>query len=140
MDPLTALYVAGNVIRFVDFGCKVFSKSIEISQSARGSTVVHGELEDIATDVAIMARKLHASSLESSGIDSTISGICEGCTKIADQVLERLAKLKTDGKQKWKSLWMALKHFWSEAEMQDMVRRLMMFKKQLEMHILVDLR
>jgi hypothetical protein len=141
MDPLTALSIAGNVIQFVDFGCKVFSKGVEIFQSAQGSTVVHDELEDITTDVSIMARKLRASSLQKEGTDSTISGICQDCTRMADQILERLARLKTGPKHtQWKSMWMALKQVWSEKEMQDMVRRFMMFKETLEMHILVDMR
>jgi hypothetical protein len=140
MDPVTALSVAGNVIQFVDFGCRVFSKGIEIALSEQGSTIVHDELEDIATDVSIMARKLRASSLPKEGVDSTVSGICDRCTRVADEMLARLTKLKTRRKQKWKSLWMALQHVWSEGEMQDIVQRLTMFKETLEMHILVDMR
>jgi hypothetical protein len=51
MDHLTALSVAGNIIQFVDFSCKLISSSYKLYESASGVLVENLELEAIAESV-----------------------------------------------------------------------------------------
>jgi hypothetical protein len=45
MDPLTALSLAGTIIQFVDFGCKLLAEGKELYKSTTGILTVNEELE-----------------------------------------------------------------------------------------------
>lgn len=51
MDPLSALSVAGNVIQFIDFSCKLISSGQKLYSSANGTLVENLELEAIAESI-----------------------------------------------------------------------------------------
>ena len=56
MDPLTALGLAGNIVQFIDFSCKILSDSYEIYRA--GSTSEHEEIDFIATDLSTLADRI----------------------------------------------------------------------------------
>ena len=58
MDPLSALSVAGTVIRFVDFVAKMLSRSVELYKSTNRSLKVSGELELVTRDLQAVLVKL----------------------------------------------------------------------------------
>ena len=49
-DPLTTLALVGNVVQFIDFGCKLVSKTAELAQSAEGVLKENADLEVTTTD------------------------------------------------------------------------------------------
>jgi len=56
MDPFSAIGLAGNIVQFVDFGCKLFSQTREIYSSATGAS---RQIDDADT----IARVLHDLSM-----------------------------------------------------------------------------
>ncbi len=58
MDPLTALSLAGTIVQFVDFGCKLLAKGRELYKSSTGVLTVNEELELTTTDLRALIEKM----------------------------------------------------------------------------------
>lgn len=54
MDPLTAVSLAGTVLQFVDFGCKLFKVSVELYDTSESS--IFDAEQDAAKHVTMLAR------------------------------------------------------------------------------------
>jgi hypothetical protein len=67
--------------------------------------------------------------------------VCDEAVKVADELVERLEKLKFNGKFKGlRSLQHAVKTVWSEREVAVLMRRLLTLKETLESHVLFSIR
>lgn len=71
MDPLTALGLAGNIVQFIDFSCKILSDSYEIYRA--GSTSEHEEINFIATDLSTLADRIQHGLGSASGLNGPIN-------------------------------------------------------------------
>ena len=110
MDPLTALSVAGTIVQFVDFGTKLLTHATELYQSSRGTLRSNDEIELVTTDLRGLITKLrqpcHSErDIELSSDDvlqqATFQKLCDEATKLAEELVERLDKLKVkNGKNK----------------------------------------
>jgi hypothetical protein len=146
LDPMSALSLAGNIVQFVDFSCKIVSKGRRIYLSANGTLPKNLELEVVTDDLAHLALQLRndgAKAAELSHDEKSLYAISEECSKIAEELLGRLEKLKvkSDAKQRgWKSLRQALKSVWSKEELDELSERLSIFRDQLQFHILVSMK
>lgn len=127
MDPITALSLAGNVIQFVDFGTRLLSRAGGLYKSSTGSLAIRDEIELITTDLQVFITKLRNSfSIRAStNLQTLVHGdtlasfekICDEAAKIAEELKEKLASLRTGGKLgKFRSLRQAVKTIWSEEE------------------------
>ena len=58
MEPLSALAIASAVVQFVDFGAKVFSKSVDFYNSTEGSLPTNVELSSIVEDLSLISAGL----------------------------------------------------------------------------------
>ena len=147
MDPLTALSVAGSVVQFVDFACKVVSKGNQIYRSNDGSLAENNDLEVVTTDLFLLQAKLMCSSptidttSESSTPDPALANLVEASKELAEMLLQRLNMAKAQGRyRRWKSLRQALKSVCSKDEVDHMAKRLAIFREELQTHFLVSLR
>jgi hypothetical protein len=61
MDPLSALSLAGTVVQFVDFGCKLLAEGRQIYQSSSGRLNTNEEIELITNDLQTLVKKLRDS-------------------------------------------------------------------------------
>lgn len=149
LDPMSALSLAGNIVQFVDFSSKIVSKGRRIYLSANGALPKNLELEVVANDLARLAQGLSKESNDTarapnlSEDERALQTMSEECSKIAEELLVRLEKLKvkSDAKQRgWKSLRQALKSVWGKEELDDLSKRLSLFRDQLQFHILVSMK
>jgi hypothetical protein len=73
--------------------------------------------------------------------DDVLRRLCESCQSTADELLAVLNNIKVDSKQgRWKSIWKALRNVWSKEQISELEGRLERFRKELHLHIVVDLR
>lgn len=70
-DPITSFAIAGNVLQFVDFGIKLFTKSHEIHQ--RGSTRTNDGLEALTQDLADFNQYLQKTSFSTASSSSQLN-------------------------------------------------------------------
>lgn len=147
MDPLSALSVACAVAQFAEFGVKIFSKSNEIFRSTNGTTDSDSEVEAITSDMEnLTSRILRSQSLQScsgslSENEVALMKMCQGCQDISEALLKRLKTFKVQkNARRWECVSKAFLSLWSKTEIQEMKERLESYRRQLDTHILVDLR
>ena len=135
LEGLAALSLAGNVIQFIDFGCRLFSKSRELYRSSDGDLAENVELEDIANSLITLSERLTDGSaqmsLQSEDHVSLVS-LTKNCTSVASELLRTLDELKVkEPQKKWRSFRVALKRIWSSKKIEDMSKRLDTYSTQL---------
>jgi hypothetical protein len=146
MDPLTAFSLAGTIIQFVDYGTKILRGSKGLYDSASGASVVNDEIETRTKDLLDLVIKLRRPlSLESTSADyatyTALRELCNGCRKVADELIARLQRLKVEGQHRaWKSFRQAIKSAWSQKDIDMLCKRLSEFRRSLDTHILSSLR
>ena len=142
LDPLTAIGLCGNIVQFVDFCSKVVSKAHRIYRSADGSLTENLDAETISRDLLYLTAKVEAGLRPSpTQEDQALQDLCDGCNDVAQELLIVLGKLKSERKSgKWRSFKQALKYVWSKDRINTLQTRLAMFREELDLHILVDLR
>ena len=142
MDPITALGIAGNVVQFIDFGLKAVSKAREIHASSTGSLVENVNLTLLAEDIAAVTAKLSIST--GAGVESgngSLDDICKRCVEAATELLGALKGMHSSGeKSKWRSARQAVKAMWGRAKVEELRRKLEMWRDEIQFHVLVDLK
>ncbi|KAG4428595.1 hypothetical protein IFR05_015919 [Cadophora sp. M221] len=145
LDPLTAFSLAGTVMEFIDFGCKIISTTRELSQSRNGASEEVNNHEVITRDLLSLSEKLEASVEECfvdgvsyTGSDEALKKLCEGCDSLSKKMLKRLDKLKIqDGAGKRATLKQAIKTLWSHNELSEIAAQLASYQRQMEIHVLI---
>jgi hypothetical protein len=146
LDPMTALSLAANVVQFVDFASKIVSKGRRIYLSENGALPKNLELEVVTNDLLRLAQSLRNDGLSTGTLNNeekSLQTMSDECSKIAEELLRRLEKLKvkSDAKQRgWKSLRQALKSVWNKEELDELSERLLQFRDQLQFHTLVSMK
>jgi hypothetical protein len=138
MDPITAIGMVGNIVQFVDFSCKVVSKSTELYRSGTGVLVENAHIKTVAADLS----KLNTRLMQSNTVgDKYFQALCEACSDVADQLLAALSKVEVSGEgRKWQSVRKALRSIWSKEEIQQLVQRLASFRDEINLRITMGMR
>ena len=127
LEGLAALNLAGNVIQFIDFDCRLFSKSRELYKSTEGTLTETKELEKIASMLESLARGLADDSsqgVSESDKDSLIS-LARNCKDIAKTLLDALDRLKVRNSQdNWHCFRVALQKIWKSKEIDNISKKL----------------
>ena len=142
LDPFSALGLAGNIVQFVDFASKLFSKSKELYKSSSGATKENQELED-ATDTL---RRLCASLKKADQAGSKSAGrlndedvlreLANNCHVTANELLSALEDLRARGPHgKWQSFRQALRTAWKEEKIVAMENKLTSYRSQLTLQL-----
>ena len=154
MDPLAALSLAGTIVQFVDFGCKLLAEGKQLYKSSTGILTVNEELELATTDLRALIDKVQkplkgsSSNLspwlakEDPETQLRFETICREAAKLAEELIERLDRLKLRGSQSraWESLKQVIKGAWSKDEIISLTRRLAALRKALETRVLFSIR
>jgi hypothetical protein len=144
LEPLTALSVAGTIVQFIDFSCRIITASVQLHRSEHGALKVNEVLEVVTSDLVKLTTKLHRLDRASGSVsedEQALINLCDSCNTVADELLSRLKTLKVQGRhRKWESLRQAIKTVWAEEELSALGRKLITFKQSLELRILVDIR
>jgi len=153
MDPLSALSIASNIIQFVDFGCKLFSRSRQLYKSLDGALSDNVVVEVLAHDLESLSNNLLLSLKEnqplgfppksSSEDDAALDNLCRRCHEISKKLLFKLDKLKVSGNSKhrnWESFKKALRSSWSHEEIDEILAQLHEFRSEIEFRVLISFR
>lgn len=152
MDPLTALSVAGTIVQFADFGCKLLSGYRELYKFTSGTLAANEEIELVTVDLQAVVLKLRRSVCPKDPSNSLIKDeqwdrnpfkkICDDAVTAAEEIIERLHKLKVKRvkDRKWESFWQAVKSAWSQEEIAALMKRLANLKEALETRVLFSIR
>ena len=131
LDPFSALSLAGNIVQFVDFSCKLISESQEVYRSAAGASVENVEVEIIAENLSQLSDKLTNSStpISRDGLhkdEAALAGLAASCKEVANELLFTIQRLRVkDGpRRKWRSFHQALKTVWKESKIVELQNRL----------------
>jgi len=147
MDPLSALSVAASVAQFVQFASSLVSKSREIY--VHGASLEHVKCESAVNRLVGLTSNIRTSSkeLEDLGKLSWDAGalevICAKCTKLSNELLSQLDKLRVDEKhklQKWKSFRQALKSVCSKGGVDILAKEIADCREELNSHLIVSIR
>jgi hypothetical protein len=137
LDPLTALGLAGNVIQFVDFACKLFKGTRSIYKSSSGVGKENDVLETIAADLSRLVSGIVICPEHSVELRSLASQ----AKCISTELLNALENVRVHGqKTKWKCFVAALKEAWNSSRLDEMSGRLFALQSQINMHIQVMIR
>ncbi|CAN9449980.1 unnamed protein product [Alternaria alternata] len=147
LDPLTALGVVANVTQFVDLASKIFAKSHAIYNSANGSLVEYDDLGKVSEDISVLSTKLQESLTTTAASSSlttdeqALCDLCKGCIDVSQELTKALKKLTSQGKPgRFRSFRQALKSVWSKDDIDNLERRVRMYKEELNICIIVGLR
>jgi hypothetical protein len=152
MDPITAFSIAGTVVQFVDFSCKILTTTKELYKSSSGTVSLFQNFELVATDLCQLSQRLsnfkhkmtsggEGCSSQSVEADNTLYRLCAESSAISSELLTRFNKLRVQGNStKFKSFSKAVKSVFSESDIQETMRRLSEVRAAIQMHLLVDLR
>lgn len=148
MDPITAVSLVATICQLIDFSKDVISGTFELYNSANDFIAVDNELNQVASQISDLSQKLRP-GLTSDGIaptcytrdDQALADICKSCNDVAMELLRKLVKLRVhEDRSKWTSFKKAIRHAWSEKELEDLLRRLSALRGTLELNVLVSLR
>ncbi|ORX92514.1 hypothetical protein BCR34DRAFT_608794 [Clohesyomyces aquaticus] len=131
LDPLVAVGLAGNLVQFLDFSCKLFSETRKIYRTGIGAAEETREISQVTTNLRDLSSKLssdfHGRQRGSNTAvqDFKLYSIASDCTRCADELLEALEKITTkDPPTLWKSFQMCLKTVWKQDRIEAMELRL----------------
>jgi hypothetical protein len=152
MDVMTGLSLAGTIVQFVDFGTRLLSDCRGLYKSSTGVLDPNQELELVTDDLHRLINKLRLflpttepydpRNLDEEKDEEAFKDICDGATKVAEDLLRRLNKLKVNGSKhrKLESLQQAVRSAWSKREIINLVERLSGFRRALDSRVLFSIR
>lgn len=147
MDPISSFSLASSIIQVIDFSTKLISKGYDIYKSPQGTSAENVDTEVVAKDLRTLAAKLKSGTSDTrskkaaSNGDEALSKLSTNCKNIADELLEKLNRLKIFGKhRKWRSARHALKSVYGRDDLEQLKRRLDAYRNEINLHITVSLR
>lgn len=127
MDPLSCLAIAGAVVQFLDFGCKIIAESSHLYQN--GESKIRRQAEAATNDLHDFTVRFDA-TLAYDAKDRVLTEeeqdlkvLCVKCKTAAETLIAKLDALNVKEKHRvWNSLATALSIVWSKKDilrMQD---------------------
>lgn len=140
METVAAIGIAGNIVQFIDFGCKLLSKAKAIYRD--GAAVEHTDLRKVTEDLTALITKLSEDIRQASASNEPeLQELCEGCLGVAKELQHALTKVNaSSGQGRWKSIRAALKAVWGKEHITELKGRLDAYSMQLDRRVLVGLR
>ena len=125
-ESLAALGLASNIVQFIDFGCRLFSKSCELY--IEGFVTESVQLETISETVNRFASDLNVTPTSRdllSKDEADLITLAELCQGIARDLKLSLLNLRVNGcGHKWQSFRASLKRLWKSDDIEQMAKRL----------------
>ena len=145
MDPLSALTVASAVLQMVDFGARLFSKSVELYKSGESSLPINIKLSLIVEDLSQISGRLTAvDGLEQGQLtkdEVALNGLALQCNSMANELISDLQRLVVRNPQrKWESMYKVVKAVWKEKKSHETKERLGGFRSELTLHLVAVLK
>jgi hypothetical protein len=157
MDPLTAVSLAGTVVQFVDFSCKLVKVGAEFYENSKleshvAAAVSAKQVQDLATravnDLEDYRTKLQQGFQGDEAWpvlaedEAELRDLCRACDEAADSLLSRLNRLRIPDISRgraWRSLQHALKAIWSRNDIETLTKRLEEYRNVIHSRVLLSL-
>ena len=135
IDPIAALGLAGNIVQFVDFSCKILQDTKSLYASSTGASAENDVIETICNDLINLNNALTVSS-EPDAIYRSIRNLACNCQGVAVELLQLLDKIRVQGpKRKWKSFIQAVRSVWKKEQIEELVRRMERLRNETQFHL-----
>ncbi|EUC47766.1 hypothetical protein COCMIDRAFT_58713, partial [Bipolaris oryzae ATCC 44560] len=147
MDPFTAVGLAGNIVQFVDFACKLFSEARELKTSVTGQSTAQLELETTCNYLNTFTRQLSTSHFDSNPRNLTsgekaIVDLATSCKSTADELLALLQKLQVKqnaNHRSYQSFLQAARGVWKKSKIEELQRNLDSHRRDLTLGLAYSL-
>ena len=146
LEALAAVGLAANILQFVEFSYNLTTSAREIYNSSSGLTAENQALELIANDLLHLSGKFTvqgtSTSTQSVG-DKKLSDLALASTKVAEELLEAIERLKNKDNQSQgnrRSFRQALQTVLQKDGINNLVTRLERLRDQLSLHMASKLR
>lgn len=137
-EALAAVGLAGNIVQFVDFSCKLFGTAASVYHSHVGSSKDNQNLEDITGHLHELCMNLAGTGVNSQRPSSALDTLAEGCKATAEELLLALEKVKAKKPQsRSDSIKAALRTVWKEKQINSMETRLNSYRTELILQLQV---
>ncbi|KAI1272944.1 hypothetical protein F5Y07DRAFT_279687 [Xylaria sp. FL0933] len=139
MDPLSTIGLLGDVVQFIDFAAKLLAKSRELYNSSDGHFIETSELIKISEHTSQLSQNLV--NRPNSTPSNEFATLIEGCHDVSGELLRALGQLKVQGRKSgYKTFRQAFKTIWSKEKIRELEARLDRFRREINLHICVQLR
>ncbi|KAI9770675.1 MAG: hypothetical protein M1839_003059 [Geoglossum umbratile] len=107
LDPFSALGVAGNIVQFVDFTGRLFSKSRELYRSTSGTTAENEELGRVTRELQALcaglasATRIPPESARRGINDAALRELSKSCRRPSQAMAELLSGLTDSVEASW---------------------------------------
>lgn len=131
LEAFAALSLTANIVQFIDFGGKLFKNASQVRHSKDGFHKDYVDLESATKSLKNLIQNLSSSTTAITSADDNSDDekemilLAKDCTRLADELLQLLAKVKGNGRgSKWESFLQAIKIAWNEKEVEHAKDRL----------------
>ena len=93
MDPVAALGLAGNIVQFVDFSCKILQDTKSLHKSTTGKSAENDVLQVICRDLMNLDNALTAPSAPGA-IPESMRSLASMCKELAAELLGILENIR----------------------------------------------
>jgi hypothetical protein len=143
IEALAAISLAGNVVQFVEFSCRLFDQTAAIYHSRTGSTRGAQDIETLTQQLQNLCANLaHGNnSVQHVGpahqpIPGSLRRLAKDCEAVANELLSELYSLKARNPgSKWSSFRAALGVSWKEKRVDALQKKLDSYRSQLIVHL-----
>ena len=140
MDPVAALGLAGNIVQFVDFSCKVLQDTKSLYKSTTGASADNDVLEVICRDLIELDNALTAPSAPGT-IPDSMRSLASMCKQVAAELLAVLDKIRVrEPRQKWKSFVQALRSVWKKEQIEELLKHMERLRNETQYRLQLMLR
>ncbi|KAF2866677.1 P-loop containing nucleoside triphosphate hydrolase protein, partial [Massariosphaeria phaeospora] len=134
MEALAAVGLAGNIVQFVDFSCKLFDQATSIYHSTSGTSRDAEDLESITRNLQDLSVRLSQKNHNQTHPQdhTALKKLAKECETTANELLSALQALKAKKPDsKWNSFRTALASAWKQPRVDALEKRLHTYRSQL---------
>lgn len=137
MEALAAVGLAGNIVQFIDFSCKLFGQANSIYHSRSGATKDALDLETITESLVKLTTHLENNlngqyNRRYQDAQRNLQPLAKDCSNIAKELVTILQSVRAKStNSRWESFRASLAYLIKEAEISNLEKRLNEYRSQI---------
>jgi hypothetical protein len=147
LDPLSAIGLCGNIVQFINFGSSLLSEGLALHRSVAGASPENIDLEVVARDLSSLSISLSIPYSVGGRVrvpsqdERKIQILAERCKELAEELLDIIQDLRVRPPHRaWSSFRQALKSVYKKEEVEQIQKRLQLFRDELTTRLVVVLK
>jgi hypothetical protein len=138
METIAVFSLGSTVLEFARFGIELLRNGAELYKSSQGALSTNQQLELATADLRALLVKLRTRPHLLTTTEDDFSRLLQLAENTAGELVERLERLKVkDTKsRKWKSVYKAIEHVWTQEEISMLTKKLAKLKQDVNTHVL----